>query len=134
MRHTKTALLIVDDSREVRDLVRLALKDRFQVHEAADAVHGHELALAFRPAVLLLDIDLGGPVTGIDLLRRLRADARLADSRVVMVTGSTDDRDCARAMTLGAEAYFSKPFSPLQLAAWIEDLVSTTHSFRETEQ
>jgi DNA-binding response OmpR family regulator len=130
----KTPLLIVDDSRDVRNLVRLALEDRFHVHEAADAVHGYRLSLACRPVVMLLDIDLGGPATGIDLLRTVRADARLAESRVVMLTGSTDDRECARAMTLGAEAYFSKPFSPLQLAAWLEDLVATTFSLRETEQ
>ena len=63
-------------------------------------------------------------MSGLDLLRVIRADARPADLRVLILTGSTDDADCARAMTLGAEAYFTKPFSPSKLGAWLDDLVA----------
>ncbi|MCV0403825.1 MAG: response regulator transcription factor [Chloroflexi bacterium] len=100
-------VLLVDDHALVRSAIRQALDapDIEVVGEAGSAERAMELALEHRPDVLLLDIDLPG-MSGVETVRELAP--RLPDTRIVMLTVSTDRRDLLGAVRNGASGYLTK--------------------------
>jgi DNA-binding NarL/FixJ family response regulator len=103
-------VLLVDDHALVRSAIRQALEapDVTVVGEARSAEEALELAARLRPDLVLLDIDLPG-MTGIEAVRELAP--RLPDTRVVMLTVSTDRRDLLDAVRHGAAGYLTKDLS-----------------------
>jgi DNA-binding NarL/FixJ family response regulator len=102
---------LVDDHALVRAAVRQALSSPAIeiVAEAATADEALERAPQARPDVLLVDIDLPG-MDGLRLVREL--SGRLPDTRIVMLTVSTAERDVVDAMRFGASGYLTKDLSP----------------------
>jgi DNA-binding NarL/FixJ family response regulator len=100
-------VLLVDDHSLVRSAIRQALEapDIVVVGEARTAEEALEMAPRLRPDLLLLDIDLPG-MSGIEAVRELAP--RLPDTRVVMLTVSTDRRDLLEAVRHGAAGYLTK--------------------------
>jgi DNA-binding NarL/FixJ family response regulator len=100
-------VLLVDDHALVRSAIRQALDapDVEVVGEARTAEEALELAPRLRPDLLLLDIDLPG-MNGIETVRELAP--RLPETRVVMLTVSTDRRDLIEAIRHGAAGYLTK--------------------------
>jgi DNA-binding NarL/FixJ family response regulator len=103
-------VLLVDDHALVRSAIRQALQapDIEVVGEAANAEEVLELAPLLRPDLLLLDIDLPG-LSGIEAVRELAP--RLPDTKIVMLTVSTDRRDLLSAVRHGAYGYLTKDVS-----------------------
>ncbi len=104
-------VMLVDDHALVRSAVRQALSanDVEVVGEAATADDALLLAPQLRPDVLLLDINLPGS-DGIRVLRELRP--RLPETKIVMLTVSTDRRDLLDAVREGAAGFLTKDLSP----------------------
>ena len=100
-------VLLVDDHALVRSAIRQALEapDVSVVGEASSAEEALEMAPRLRPDLLLLDIDLPG-MSGIEAVRELAP--RLPDTRIVMLTVSTDRRDLLDAVRHGAAGYLTK--------------------------
>ena len=100
-------VMLVDDHALVRSAIRQALEapDIVVVGEASSAEEAMELAPQLRPDVLLLDIDLPG-LSGIEAVREIAP--RLPDTRIVMLTASTDRRDLLEAIRHGATGYLNK--------------------------
>ena len=100
-------VMLVDDHAFVRAAIRQAVTapDVIVVAEASTAEEAMATALAIRPDVLLLDIDLPG-ASGLDLLGDLAP--RLPETRIVMLTVSMAQRDATTAMRLGAAGYLTK--------------------------
>jgi DNA-binding NarL/FixJ family response regulator len=100
-------VLLVDDHALVRSAIRQALEapDIEVVGEAANAEEALEMAPMLRPDLLLLDIDLPG-LSGIEAVRELAP--RLPDTKIVMLTVSTDRRDLLGAVRYGAYGYLTK--------------------------
>jgi two-component system, NarL family, response regulator DevR len=100
-------VMLVDDHALVRSAIRQALDapDIEVVGEAGNAEDALELAPGLRPDVLLLDIDLPG-MSGIEAVRELAP--RLPDTRIVMLTISSDSRDLLDAIRHGAAGYLTK--------------------------
>ena len=100
-------VMVVDDQALVRAAIRQALTSPGVdvVGEAASAEEAIDVALATRPDVLLLDIDLPG-MTGVQLVRELAP--RLPATRIVMLTVSASDRDLLEAFRYGASGYLTK--------------------------
>ena len=118
-------ILIVEDHADIRRLIRMTLEfEAFEIHEAADAQTGWDMARALRPDVLLLDVMMPGPINGLDLCRAVKADPALAGVPVVMLSarGSSTDREAG--IAAGADAYLVKPFSPMQLLELIGTLAT----------
>ncbi|MGH2401743.1 MAG: response regulator [Candidatus Limnocylindria bacterium] len=103
-------VLLVDDHALVRSAIRQALQapDVEVVGEASSAEEALEMAPMLRPDLLLLDIDLPG-LSGIEAVRELAP--RLPDTRIVMLTVSTDRRDLLGAVRHGAFGYLTKDLS-----------------------
>ncbi len=100
-------VLLVEDHALVRSAIRQALDapDVEVVGEARNAEEALEMAPRLRPDLLLLDIDLPG-MTGIEAVRELAP--RLPETRVVMLTASTDRRSLLEAIRHGAAGYLTK--------------------------
>ena len=103
-------VLLVDDHALVRSAIRQALQapDIEVVGEAASAEEAIQLAPMLRPDLILLDIDLPG-MSGIETVREL--SPRLPDTKIVMLTVSTDRRDLLGAVRHGAFGYLTKDLS-----------------------
>jgi DNA-binding NarL/FixJ family response regulator len=100
-------VMLVDDHPMVRSAIRQALEapDVEVVAEASSAEEAIGLAPGVRPDVILLDIDLPG-LSGIEAVRELAP--RLPDTRIVVLTASTDNRDLLDAVRYGADGYLTK--------------------------
>jgi CheY-like chemotaxis protein len=110
-------VLIVDDTDHLAATLEVALSGlpETEVVPASDGAEALKM-LDGGAAVCALVTDLRMPrMDGFELIERVRADPRLAGLPIIAVSGDTDPRTPARARRLGADAFFSKPFSPAGL-------------------
>jgi CheY-like chemotaxis protein len=112
-------ILVVDDNKEIRTLLKLVLSAHFDVFEAEDGVHALELARELKPDAVLLDVMMPGELDGLAVLGRIKSDPALGHAFTVMITARAQTADREAAERLGADAYFIKPFSPLELSSRI---------------
>ena len=99
-------ILLIDDCGDQRDLYELLLESEFDVVGASGGVQGLALAVARRPDVIVLDIDMPG-MDGFETCRRLKADPSTASIPIVMLTGS--DYLPAETLLAGVFAVLEKP-------------------------
>jgi DNA-binding response OmpR family regulator len=113
-------LLIVEDDEHMAYLLGyLAEKERFAVERIADGRKARERIDA-GPAVDLVLLDVMLPYTdGFELLAQLRANPAWNGVPVIILTSRTREHDAVRALSLGADDYLTKPFSPAELIARI---------------
>ena len=113
-------LLIVEDDEHMAYLLGyLAEKERFAVERIADGRKARERIDA-GPAVDLVLLDVMLPYTdGFELLAQLRANPVWKGVPVIILTSRTREHDAVRALSLGADDYLTKPFSPAELIARI---------------
>ncbi|GAA3842445.1 response regulator transcription factor [Sphaerisporangium flaviroseum] len=111
----KPVVLVVDDERNIRDLVGVALRFHgFEVVSAARGYEALELARAGAPDLLVLDVMLPD-LDGFELCRRLRAQGD--DVPVIFLTARDAPADTVHGLTLGGDDYVTKPFSVEALVA-----------------
>jgi two-component system alkaline phosphatase synthesis response regulator PhoP len=107
-------VLVVDDDTKTVELVKLYLnRDGYKVITAYDGAEALRLARETRPDLIVLDLMLPG-IGGLEVCRTLRDES---DVPIVMLTARTTDEDKLTGLSLGADDYVSKPFSPRELAA-----------------
>ena len=110
-------ILVVDDEPSILKLVTSFLeKEGYQVFTAADGPSGLKAARAYKPDLIVLDIMLPG-MDGIELLSNLR---RESDVYVIMLTAKTEETDKIVGLSVGADDYVTKPFSPRELVARVK--------------
>ena len=121
-------VLIVDDQADIRRMMNIALADNFDLLEAEDGVTALEMVRLHQPDVVLLDIMMPGVMDGLQVLRIIRADPQIKNTCVIMVSAKGQVSDYELGMQMGANAYFVKPFSPLQLLDAINQQVALLDS------
>ncbi|MDI1342771.1 MAG: response regulator [Pseudolabrys sp.] len=110
-------ILIVDDHREIRDLVSRALtKEGFRVSTAADGRAMQKVMADGRIDLILLDLMLPGE-DGLSLCRTLRAESNIP---IIMLTAKGEEVDRVIGLEMGADDYLSKPFGSRELVARIK--------------
>ncbi len=115
-------ILIADDEDSVLELVRVTLEDeRVRVIAARDGVAALALANDVAPDLILLDVNMPG-YDGVEVCRRLRADARFTHTPIVMLTAAARPEDVRRGLDAGATEYLTKPFSPVRLLTLVDAL------------
>jgi len=125
---SKPKILIIDDEKSVRDLIKAYLDpEGYQVFFADDGLSGLKSARAFKPDLIVLDIMLPG-MDGIELLTHLR---RESDVYVIMLTAKTEETDKIIGLSVGADDYVTKPFSPRELVARIKAALRRISSPKE---
>ena len=110
-------ILIVDDENSIRSLVRSYLEaDDYSVVEASNGSEAVELVKKHAPDLVILDV--GMPVLdGIEALREIRT---FSDVYVVMLTARSEEVDKLIGLSVGADDYLTKPFSPRELIARVK--------------
>ena len=117
-------ILIVDDHADIRRLIRMTLEfEDCEIREAGDAVAGWQLALQFKPDLVLLDVMMPGELDGFQVCTQLRADPAHAALPIVMLTARAQESDRRAGELAGASEYLSKPFSPMVLADTVTRLL-----------
>jgi signal transduction histidine kinase len=112
-------LLVVDDSADNRDILRRHLeKQGYGVTTAADGGQCLELLRSGNFDLVLLDV-LMPVMDGFEVLRGMKADARLRATPVVMISALDESNSVVRCIQMGAEDYLMKPFDPVLLSARI---------------
>lgn len=112
-----TKILVIDDEPSIINLVSAYLKpEGYEVYTAADGNAGLKAARAYKPDLIILDLMLPG-IDGIELLSRLR---RESDVYVIMLTAKTEETDKVIGLSVGADDYVTKPFSPRELVARVK--------------
>lgn len=110
-------ILVIDDEPSITNLVTAYLKpEGYQVYTAADGPAGLKAARAFKPDLIILDIMLPG-MDGIELLTRLRRESGVY---VILLTARTEETDKIVGLSIGADDYVTKPFSPRELTARVK--------------
>lgn len=121
--------LVVEDTAEIADLIRLHLEDLgLQVTCAADGISGLELARNGMFDLIVLDLMLPG-LNGLEVCRALRADPRYY-TPILMLTAKASEIDRVVGLELGADDYLGKPFSIPELQARAKALLRRSEKMR----
>jgi CheY-like chemotaxis protein len=120
-------VLVCDDTEQIRALIRLNLElDGYEVVEAEDGATAMAILEDLTqplPDVITLDVVMPGR-DGWWMVSTIRADPRLADIPIVMVTASAQDSDRAHAVLAAVDDFVAKPFDPQELLTRVETLVA----------
>jgi two-component system, cell cycle response regulator DivK len=108
-------ILVVEDQPDNRTILRDLLSAAgYHVLEAADGVAGVRMALAERPDLILMDIQMP-EIDGYEATRRLKAEPGMSATPIIAVTSFALSGDEAKSRAAGCDGYVAKPFSPRQL-------------------
>jgi len=114
---SKPKILVIDDEQSILNLVTAYLRQEgYEYFTAKDGPSGLKAAQVFKPDLVVLDVMLPG-MDGLELLTRLR---RESDVYVIMLTAKTEETDKIVGLSIGADDYLTKPFSPRELIARIK--------------
>jgi two-component system alkaline phosphatase synthesis response regulator PhoP len=107
-------VLLIDDEPSIHNVVTAYLKaEGYEYQSAMDGISGLSTARSFKPDIIILDVMLPG-MDGIQLLANLRRDS---DVYVIMLTARSEETDKIVGLSVGADDYLTKPFSPRELIA-----------------
>lgn len=122
--HTEVTALVIEDDKEVSQLIRLYLAQAgYRVITAEDGLSGLLMALEDSPDIVLLDLNLPG-MDGIEVCQNVRKQSEVP---IIMVTARVEEDDRLTGLDLGADDYVSKPFSPRELVARVNAVLRRTN-------
>jgi two-component system phosphate regulon response regulator PhoB len=111
----KRRVLLADDEPGLRRLIGTTLGTQdFDVLYAVDGEEALRMARQHHPELILLDVNMP-KLDGFQVCKSLKSDPETSNIKVVMITARGTDVDRARGREVGADDYFIKPFSPIQL-------------------
>lgn len=120
-------VLVIDDSEIDRRIARVHLaKEGIELYESPDGASGLTMARKLRPDLILLDIRLPD-WDGFETIRRLKNDPLTRTIPVIFLSGSTETKEKAKGLDLGAVDFVSKPFDPVELKARVRVALRTKY-------
>jgi two-component system alkaline phosphatase synthesis response regulator PhoP len=118
-----STVLVVDDEPDLLELLTYTLeREGFRVLTARDGLEGLKAAEAAPPDLFIVDIMMPR-MDGVELTQRLREDARLRLTPILMLTARTGERDEIAGLDAGADDYLVKPISPRRLVSRVRALL-----------
>ncbi|MFP4281008.1 MAG: response regulator [Opitutales bacterium] len=118
----KKTIVTIDDSRSIRETVRLTLASLgYEVHTAEDGAEGLSLCQRVQADLVLTDLNMPR-LDGINLIARLRATQRYRFTPILMLTTESQDEKKAAGKRAGATGWIIKPFDPQKLAGVVRKL------------
>ena len=112
-------IVIIEDDESIREMLRYYFHSvGYEVACFESGEEYFEKGGDYKPSLFILDIMLPG-MDGLEILRRVRTDARLEDTPVLMLTARTSEMDKVKGLETGADDYVVKPFGIMALRAWV---------------
>lgn len=112
----RKVILIVEDQSDIRKLIRMTLElGNSEIHEAENGEAGWHMVKALRPDLVLLDVMMPGSLDGYQVCQKIRQEPSLRQTPVILLTARGQQSDFEMGRQAGADAYLTKPFSPLEL-------------------
>ena len=141
MQNEMMKILIIDDNQDNLMILKALILEKFPNASVLSALNGQiglELAAREEPDIVLLDINMSG-IDGCELCRRLKADEKLCDTPVVLITTGRNDKESRlKALECSAEAFLSKPIDEIELTTQIRAMFITRNAIsaknNETER
>ena len=116
-------ILVVDDDPKIVSLICLYLeREGYAATGVGDGEQGLAMALKFKPPLVVLDLMLPG-LSGMEVCKRIR---ERSDVPLLMLTAKVEEEDKLAGLTLGADDYMTKPFSPRELVARVKAILRRT--------
>jgi len=120
----KEKILIVDDEQSILNVIEAYLRpEGYELHVARDGAAALKAARAFQPDLIVLDLMLPG-MDGIEVLQTLRRESNVY---VILLTAKSEETDKVVGLSVGADDYLTKPFSPRELLARIKSALRRMH-------
>jgi DNA-binding response OmpR family regulator len=114
----------VDDDRVIQQLLEVNLElEGYEVKRAANGEEALKLVREFKPDVMLLDVMMP-KLDGREVCRRVKADPKTAHVPVIFLSARAQDMDVNSGLELGASAYITKPFDPVDLLQTVERVLA----------
>lgn len=111
------AILIVDDEKEIADLIEIYLRNEgYKVYKAYNGMEAFDILDKYPIQLVILDIMMPG-IDGLEVCRRIRRDKNIP---ILMLSAKSQDMDKIMGLTTGADDYMTKPFNPLELLARVK--------------
>ena len=129
----KNSVLIVDDEKANCIAIAQILKNEYTVYVSTDGYEAIEVAKKTQPDVILLDI-LMPELDGYAVIKILKNSFETKNIPVIFVTGLTTDEDEEKGLTLGAEDYINKPFSPAIVKLRVQKIIQTLNQIEIIKQ
>ncbi len=122
--HSGKTVLIIEDERDVIDLLSLNLRKSggFNVATAPDGAIGLEKARALKPDFIILDLMLPR-MPGLEICRALKSEATTRHIPIIMLTAKAEEVDRIVGLEFGADDYVTKPFSPREVVLRIQAIL-----------
>ena len=118
-------VLIVDDHKDLRDLVEVALSNaRINTSHAGDCQQAMDALETNPPDLVILDIIIPGEMDGLAICRHIKTNPDLAQTKVILLSAKVRTDFADRENVDLADLYFSKPFSPLALRKAVVELLA----------
>jgi GAF domain-containing protein len=127
-------VLVVDDNPDLRFYVSRILRESgFAVFLARNGSEGFEVAKNCRPDLIVTDLMMP-VISGLDLIRMIRADGDLQGTPTILLTAKADEDTRIEGVERGADAYLSKPFNDRELLAEVRNLLALKQNERRVQQ
>ena len=117
-------VLIVDNETDIRNLlIKTFDTGHNNIFQAENGKQAIEIARAQKPDLIIMDIVMPGTIDGFEATRILKNDPETQGCAIILLTGYGCEGDRVKSLDFGANGYFEKPFSPLELLAKMEELI-----------
>jgi two-component system, OmpR family, phosphate regulon response regulator PhoB len=117
-------ILIVDDQLEVRELVSVTLRmGDYKIFQAKSGKEAIEMVNTEKPDLVIMDVMMPGEIDGLQATRFLKNKTETKNTIIIMLTAKGQEFDKKLGFEAGADDYFIKPFSPLDLIRKVEDIL-----------
>ena len=121
MSSEKVRILIVDDSGDLRKLVRMTLSYLdAEIFEAVNADEALQLLAKEYPHIVILDVMMPGDIDGVEVCKKSKGSIETEWMYVIMLSARGQEKDIQKGLAALCDAYLVKPFSPLELIAEVE--------------
>lgn len=125
----KTTVLVVDDNRDIREVVRKGLDKKYQIFEAENGKQGLNIALRKIPDLIVSDV-LMPEMDGIEFCHQLKTNIRTSHIPVILLTALNSVEHRIEGLESGADAYIPKPFKMKLLGVRIDKLIETREALK----
>ena len=125
-RFSKKSILIVDDDKDVQELLTKILSDHnYKTEVASSGFEAGAKLVKFKPGLIILDLIMP-EMSGFDVCRRIKEDPDMSHIKIIALTGYDTEQNRKKIMEAGADGYLAKPVEIDVLLRHIEDLLGAT--------